>query len=264
MKLKHIKKSFEERKIAVKDTSWDSLAARLDAAEAKQSKPALYYLMAIAAIIVLALFIYPLLNKDIIPQQDQNEMVIDEGDSSNNAADLKSENDMLKSDRISLTKESDLIIESQPVSPKKETFQKKSGTTNSKDAIVASKTVKAIVVDNIETSVKQAPNLSGKKEHLLSNRSKETTSSLFTIAANQDNMLQNSLDQEMDVLLNEALKKQTLLKTSIEPQDSYVLQLVRETEWDIQSDRRNKVDIFIFDQLGKLKTEAYALVDRND
>jgi hypothetical protein len=267
MKLKQIKKSFEKRKIAVKDNSWDLLDARLDAAETKHSKTSksiVYYIMAVAAIVVLAVCIYPFLNKDIISHQDKNEIVVDKSDAINNAVDLKTKNDILKLDRISLKKESDFIIEGHSLSTKNKKFQKKSSITNKKDASVTSRKANAIAVNGIKTSVNQTPDLVNREKHILSNTIKETMSSLSTTAVKQDIAQKSSVDQEMEALLNDALKKQTLLKTSFENQGSYVQQLIRETEWDIESDRRNKLDMFIFDQLGKLKTEAYALVDKRD
>jgi hypothetical protein len=65
----------------------------------------------------------------------------------------------------------------------------------------------------------------------------------------------------MELLLRQAIKNTSI--SEIDVKKINVAQLLRETEWDIEADRRIKIDNTIFDQLDKLKSEAFALVGAN-
>ncbi len=78
------------------------------------------------------------------------------------------------------------------------------------------------------------------------------------IAMNGSNTL--TPEQEADLLLKEAFAKaesKTIASQSIKPE-----QLLRETEWDIESERRNVLNDGLKSGLDILKNEAFALIGR--
>ncbi len=61
MKLKNIKNQFDKREIAPSENSWERLAAQLDSVDKKKKRPLVYWISAVAAILIVALMASQLL-----------------------------------------------------------------------------------------------------------------------------------------------------------------------------------------------------------
>jgi hypothetical protein len=258
MKLNKIKDSFKNRKIEPSASAWDQLASRLDQEEKKDKKPVIYWLGAIAAALVFGFFLYPLVTNQIDKTEKQNEIVIDEKNSTIEASSPQNK-EVITRDII--IKENEIALEEngntkKSISSEKTSSIKKSDFNNSKAKFNKNKTnanSEIAAADLVPTAKAKAKNNYIPEDHSID--------PAIANAITQNKAQELTAEQEMELLLSKALKKVRLNEVAVE--EVNIDRLLRETEWDIEADRRNRVNDIIYDQLGKLKSEAYTLIGGN-
>ena len=251
MKLNNIKNSFENRRIEPSANAWDQLASRLDQEEKKSKKPVLFWVGAIAAVLILGVFIYPMLSSDIVIKEDlSNEVVIDKTEPAevipvhkvkvNPVIDI--EDDQLKN--INDSQQAVALI-------KEKNEKSKSIITNNnlKDNKVEDT---GAVIINPKDKTAIAFN-HGAENSLIEDSSIDPRITVEVVEARPKKL---TAEEEMELLLNQAIKEVETKEYATK--DLNIDQLVRETEWDIEADRRNRFNNYLYDQLGKLKKEAVA------
>jgi hypothetical protein len=261
MKLNTIKNSFGKRRIEPSTTSWNKLASRLDQEEKKNKKPIIYWLSAIAAAVVLGLVLYPLLiHGDLSSIEKHHELVVEENKTPIEAAD--SQNKVaIQQELLTTHKETGMALE-ENWKIKKEASSAK--TLSKRDPITNDYKVKAIKNTLITSSVITETGIAVVDKETTPQAYYPEGNAIDPIVANieaQKNTQALTAEEEMELLLKEALKNTSISEIAVK--EINVAQLLRETEWDIEADRRIKIDNTIFDQLGKLKSEAFALVGAN-
>lgn len=260
MKLNNIKKSFEDRKIEPSTTAWSQLASRLDQEEKKNKKPVIYWLSAIAAAVVLGLVLYPFLSSDVNSIEKHNQLVVEENKTPIEATDPQNK-EAIQQGPLTTHKEAQIALE-EDWKIKKEASHKKSLSKNNlitnphkgialKNTLVTNSIIKhtGITVVDKETTPQSYYPEGNPIEPIIANKVAQSTPQALTA------------EEEMELLLRQAIKNTSI--SEIDVKKINVAQLLRETEWDIEADRRIKIDNTIFDQLDKLKSEAFALVGAN-
>ncbi|KQC32802.1 hypothetical protein AAU57_05355 [Nonlabens sp. YIK11] len=251
MKLNNIKNKFDDREIQPSADSWDRLSERLSTIEKKKKQPVVLWLSGIAAILILGLLAAPaiLFNDTIDPTG--SEIVIEETSTQQKDLDLEAMEPVpvikeQPQDAVAITDKDAAVTDEVkakrvPLESKKLPIQPKKVTDiasiERKDEIIEQNAIAASTTDfNTQETVEQ-----------------EDTSSL------------NEVDQLLDNAMKKiARKKQinnsvaAISSSSVNPQ-----KLLRETEWDIEAQNRNKLENTLLDGLGRLKREAVALIDRN-
>ncbi|AGC77239.1 hypothetical protein LX97_01546 [Nonlabens dokdonensis] len=253
MKLNNIKNSFENRRIEPSANAWDQLESRLDQEEKKSKKPVLFWLGAIAAILILGVFIYPMLSSDIVIKEDlSNEVVIDQTKTEH----ITNEN-----------KETEILVAPTTNDPLKNTNSSLEAlATNEENNNNSKATVKQKNKENIKIEDTGVTLPDSKKNTAISfaDHPEKTfieDSSIdpaITVEVVEASTKKLTAEEEMELLLNEAIKKVETKEYAVK--DINIDQLVRETEWDIEADRRNRFNNYLYDQLGKLKKEAVATI----
>ncbi|MEO9954269.1 hypothetical protein [Nonlabens sp.] len=252
MKLNNIKNSFNNREIEPSASAWDQLASRLDQEEKKNKRPVIFYLSVIAAILILGLVLYPFFNGNTsTPDSNENTIVLEDVNSINETN--------FKNNELAI--ESKLNLEENTEnSPVKSVINNTTPTTESekrkqkRSSLVASVSKPSENTQSItkESNIKEIRTNSTIEDSsinpLLSNPIAQITPKKLTA------------EEEMELLLNEAM--QNTPKTVIATKEYNIDQLVRESEWDLEADKRNKVNNAIFNQLGKLKNEALTLISK--
>ncbi|GAK93696.1 hypothetical protein JCM19298_1033 [Nonlabens ulvanivorans] len=252
MKLNNIKNTFEKREIRPSAGSWDVLSARLDEDDKKSKKPVvIYWLSAIAAIFIAALLIYPSLTNDALINSDNNEVV-----------------NTLPVD-VDITNEDMIIVE-----PKLENTDvastvntevqnnDESGNNAIKNQSIAQnnkqpKTVNSKVKDQVINV--QNPASSFNIDEPLSKGNEDTA--MASVPDQHIIKKQLTAEEEMELLLNKAMGKVEVTEVAVKTINPD--KLLRETEWDIKSDNRSKLQNSIQGGLNFLRAEAVAIVDRN-
>ncbi|WP_213520536.1 hypothetical protein [Nonlabens sp.] len=258
MKLNNIKDSFENRKIKPSASAWDQLASRLDQEEKKDKKPVIYWLGAIAAALVFGFFLYPLVTNQIDGAEKQSELVIEDKKITWEKSSHQNK-EVIPQDII--TKENEIVLEEngntkKSISSEKTSSRKKSNFIDSKEKLSNNKT-------GTNSARATADVVLTAKDKIKNNYIPEDNSINPAIAnAKTQNKAQTlTSDQEMELLLSKALENVRLKEVA--GKEINTDRLLRETEWDIEADRRNRVNDIIYDQLGKLKSEAYTLIGGN-
>lgn len=252
MKLKNIKDKFDDREIQPSSDSWERLSSRLDGEKKSSRKPLVIWFSAIAAVIVLGLTIVPALsfNNDVEPIK--NQMVI-EDDSNEKNTEQKDETEIINAPVQN--------FESSIVDNNKEVIK-----TERKPEAAIRKPARNQNQKNQRTDLAiQKP-----KVDLLKTEELETAIALETPSISETKAIDSQLS-EADKLLNAALNRLSVESSnastngiaannskSINPQ-----KLLRETEWDLEANKRNRLENTLLDGLGRLKREAVALIDRN-
>jgi hypothetical protein len=242
MKLKNIKDKFEDREIQPSADAWDKLSQRLDTTEKKNRKPIMLWLGAVAAVFVLGLTVIPSLffNGDH-PIPVENQVVIENP----TAEDLVNEDvngDLVVPNKgkqpldvVTVEKEAVAVIES-------------SNSKAKKPAVTKKESMKQDIAFEEPENNPMKP---------LETESAVAVEEPQIISA--DEML--TPQTEADALLNRALQNIQVIQataTTINPS-----KLLRETEWDLEARRHNRLENTLLDGLGRLKREAIALIDRN-
>jgi uncharacterized membrane protein len=260
MKLNNIKDSFENRKIEPSASAWDQLASRLDQKDKKDKKPVIYWLSAIAAAVVVGLVLYPFFSSDMNRIEKHNQLVIEENKPPVEAADSQNK-EAIQQELLTTHKEAEIALEEGWKINKEASSAK---TLSKNEAITNDYKVKAFKNTLITNP--------GITQTGIAVNDKETTPGTYYPKDNSiDPAIANAItqnktqtltaEQEMELLLSKALKYASINEVAVE--EVNIDRLLRETEWDIEADRRIKINNTIFDQLGKLKSEAFALVGAN-
>lgn len=252
MKLKNIKNSFNNREIEPSTGAWDQLASRLDQEEKKKKKPFIYWLGAIAAIFILGVIVYPFINGDsTTPNSNENTIVLEDVNSINET-NLKN-NELAVESKLNLEEK----IENSPV---KSVINNTTPTTVSEKRKLKRSSQVANVTKPSEN--KQSVTKESNIKEIRTNSIIEDSSinPLLSNPITQVGPKKLTTEEEMELLLNEAM--QNTPKTVIAAKEYNIDQLVRESEWDLEADKRNKVNSAIFNQLGKLKNEALTLISK--
>ncbi|PRP65615.1 hypothetical protein [Nonlabens agnitus] len=250
MKLNDIKNKFDDREIQPSADSWDRLSERLSTVDKKKKQPIVLWLSGIAAILILGLLAAPAIFFNDTIDPTGSEVVMEEAS----------------------TQQKDLEPEAmEPVPTIKEQPQDAVVITDKDTAVKDEVKTKRVPLES-----KRLPIQHMKVTDIASIEPKDKVVEQNAIASTTDFNTLETVEQEeasslneVDQLLDNAMKKIALKKqinnsvaasnnTSVDPQ-----KLLRETEWDIEAQNRNKLENTLLDGLGRLKREAVALIDRN-
>jgi hypothetical protein len=257
MKLNHIKNSFDNRKIEPSAGAWDQLASRLDQEEKKTKKPILFWLSAIAAVLIFAVLIYPAVSNDIETVENNNEVVLE--DVKNKPAGSYSKEQVKMNNTNVIDQPVETITNKDVFASVIKKEEPQTSISNKRLETIDKKQKLDLTAITIEK-----PITNFKEEKLNSNSLLDDNSvnpALLDLV-DQATAKKITAEEEMELLLKEAYKN--LPVTEYVEKSMNVDQLIREAEWDAETDRRNRVNDLIFDKLGKLKAEALTLIDGNN
>ncbi len=243
MKLNNIKKSLDQRSIAPRADSWEKLSQRLDEATVQQpsKKPFTYWIAAVAAVLIIAIMVVAQVSNKV---ETTNTRVVKQ----NNVPAVE------KSMHAPLNE----------VNSKPQGYQRHTTSDTQKSAVAATQ--------NKSQQVQQQPVVIKEELPINNQTNRQQTvqdannSALTAAIAAQENKVESvpaalklTAAQEADVLLERAMGS---LKTSKKSSTTVVHadRLLQETEWDIEADRRNRIEHMLLDQFGKLKAHATTLV----
>lgn len=260
MKLRDIKDNFNEREIQPGAGSWEKLSAQLDAVESKEKRPYLYWLGAIAAILVVALIAYPAIsgiNSGILGPD--NQVVIQE---SVNVDEAGTEVNKSPKNDVAVEVKSDSEFNEQEKSIEKE----KEKAPAAKNLPAAIPVKEALAQAHSSERISSKIHKSTASNATLSN-DENITSKIETVDISTIAQVENgqplTADQEAALLLKSLLENPEN-KTDVATHYIKPKQLLRETEWDVEADRRNRINKELKDGLGRLKNEAFALIGVNN
>lgn len=250
MKLNNIKKSFDERVIAPSSDSWDKLAQRLDNEQKTKKRPYLYWLGAVAAAIVIALMI-------IVP------VFTNSTDSINDS--------VVKQDTIP-------VIENNSSIAKKDTDveNKVVNTTaiQNQESTIATKPTKTLTAKESQQTVQQqnnsqlAQNEVNKQGEMTKNSVQVYTNTAVVVQEQKEIIVGSAATtkltaaQEADLLLERAMATLKTQPTGVASKSIDPKKLLMETQWDIDAEKRNRLENMLLDQFGKLKAQVVTLVDK--
>lgn len=251
MKLNNIKDQMGKREIAPSAQAWEKLQARLDEKPAS-NKTWMYWVSGIAAALLLGFFLFPMLTTTTVVALD-NQVVIKE-----TKTEIKTDNitpETIK-EEIVVVEKTQVINEKTNPSPAIQSKPVTKKVTNLKEAIATTTpNSKKQNVANNEPFIEQ-PVLNNIEETIVA-----TTTTAPPEIVEQPVAVKLTAAQEAELLLQKALgnqpKNDAVATKAVDPK-----MLLMETEWDIESDRRNKIQNSIQDGLNFLKTEAVALIDK--
>lgn len=242
MKLKNIKDKFKRRDIKPSADSWEKLSERLDNTDKQKKKPIVMWMGAVAAILILGLIIVPSLffNGNVIPVKGQ--IVIEEMDQTDQVDSVDGNNPNIQAP----------VTDKEPVDEvavRTEAIATTESSTNSKK--------KPVIVK--EPFLKQDLAVNNPNDDAVPFSVK-----LSDIAVAEPDIIINTKEpvviNEAELLLNRALQNVQVTKASatrIDPD-----KLLRETEWDLEAKKNNRLENTLLDGLGRLKREAVAFIDR--
>ena len=256
MKLKNIKDTFDNREIKPSASSWDALSSRLDEEEKKSKKPVIYWLSAIAAILIAAVLLYPSLDDSLSVDTVNDEVAI---------IDDPTTQEVEGTQRISNAQES-ISQELLPIEVKEaiviqeESYQNAKQVTPVVNEVVSQSSTRKQEKDKKATSIisnPKNPRFIQIEEPLIENKVNTTV-----VIVDPTSTVKKPLtaDEEMEFLLNKAMNKVEV--TSVASKTVDPNKLLRETEWDIESDNQSRLQNGIQNGLNFLKAEAVAIVDR--
>lgn len=255
MKLKNIKDTFESREIQPSAGSWDALASRLETEENKNKKPLMFWLGAIAAILIAALLIYPALNdNNKVDQQIDDTIVTIEDKDQENSSDVSVPDAIEVNQTIKNQQKEGLVINEAIATQKEEVISKKSPLQ--KQYVAQTSQNESLKKEKIQQEVEQIINDPLTKESIHKNIDDTA------ITSNQKSQVIEKVltaEEEMELLLNNAMNK--VEQPVIAVKDINPDLLLMETEWDIESDKRSKLQNSLQNGLNFLKAEAVAIVE---
>jgi len=251
MKLNNIKDQMGKREIAPSAHAWEKLQARLDEKPAS-NKTWMYWVSGIAAALLLGFFLFPMLTTTTVVAPD-NQVVIEETKTEIKTNIITPET---AQEEIAVVEETQVINENSESSPAIQNKPVTNKVAIVKETIVAtSPNSKKQNVANNEPFIDQ-PVVNNIEETIVA-----TTTTSPPVIVEQPEKEKLTAAQEADLLLQKALgnqpKNDAVATKTVDPK-----MLLMETEWDVESDRRNRIQNTIQDGLNFLKTEAVALIDK--
>jgi len=262
MKLRDIKDNFNEREIQPGAGSWEKLSAQLDVAEKNRKQPYLYWLGAIAAILILALIAYPAvsgINSETV--DPHNQVVVQESVNNNEAV---TEVNKTPQNEVAIEVELDSELNEQEKSIEKE----KEKAPVAKNLPASTHVKQALAQTHLSNKMKKDQNSQNSKiEDKELTQSQEAVAIVESLDTSTGSESQTKRlltpDEEAERLLQQFLNDGTN-STEVVTQSIKSEQLLRETELDIEAERHNRINKGLKDGLGKLKNEAFALIGRNN
>ncbi len=256
MKLDDIKRGFGEREIQPSAGSWDKLSAKLDKENKKSRKSYLYWIGAVAAAIVIALMVYPAINDSFSSGPMPSEQMVDVD------SDTVTKERSGKADDGDREKNSQLAVDIK--TEKAGAVDEKEGSTGFAPAASSVAQVTAPVT----SEEKSAASLLKNKRKMGQNNPADQIKKLKIDAiagVEQPESKPDAADmitaqQEAGALLNSLLGTSEIETTEVATHSIKPEQLLRETEWDLEAERRDRVNRGINQGLGILKNEAFALI----
>ncbi len=246
MKPENIKTRFEQREIQPSAPAWDALSSRLDKKQHKNQKSMLvYWTSSVAAAIALLLGGYFSLHFNNTVDATDQQVVIEKPQQTTSStiqvvtgkeknAELTEQVSIVKEDT---TKQDLTVIENETIDPI-------AAATGQNTVISAGKKLKA---NPLSLAVNESKN---------SIRLNDVTNFPKT-------PIYNSIEEEADQLLADALQQLTDESEETEKYSLSATQLLREAEWDIEFDRRHRIDRSLRDKLGEAKKDALAFIGIN-
>ncbi len=258
MKLDEIKRGFEEREIQPSAGAWDKLSGKLDKENKKSRKSYLYWVGAVAAAIVIALMLYPVLTDSFSTEPLPSEQMVDADQDTVN----ERENDGTLADDNH--QNSELVVKEH--TEKAGAVDEKEGSTGFANAPAASSV--AQVTAPVTSEEKYAVRLLEKKKKTAQNTPASQIKKLKIDAIagiEQPQQKPENADiftaqKEAGELLNSLLDNSKIETTEVAAHSIKPEQLLRETEWDLEAERRDRLNRGINQGLGILKNEAFALI----
>lgn len=248
MKPDNIKTLFGQREIEPNASAWDALSTRLEKQESRKKRSfAIYWISSTAAAFALVVAGYFSLHSNSFSSTVDQQVV--DGDM---------EQDYMPVENVTTTEFKNL---------KENTQQNHSKESESIDETKFSK---------LNTSITSALPKDKSSQHV---RKNVNTAAMEKVEGNpmvlhdavvQPSVIQNSekiafdsMTDEADQLLTEALNE---LEAKDHESRQYTLsadQLLRETEWDMEFDRRHRIDRSLKEKLGEAKKDALAFIGIN-
>ncbi|MGB5982962.1 MAG: hypothetical protein WBG46_12535 [Nonlabens sp.] len=261
MKLRDIKDNFNEREIQPGAGSWEKLSAQLDVAEKNKKRPYLYWLGAVAAILVVALLAYPVMSGVNSRNEDPNNQVVVQEPPADNE-NIKEVNKSPQSEvAVEIKLGSELNEQEKSIEKEKEkapVAKNLPAATHVKQALAQTHSSNKINKDHKTQPQKVEDKIISQTQEAVANVESIDSS---TMVEDQTKPALTA-DQEAAKLLEKLLGNDNTEVVSTRSIKSE--QLLRETEWDIEADRHNRINKGLKDGLGKLKNEAFALIGRNN
>ena len=258
MKLDEIKRGFGEREIQPSAGSWDKLSAKLDKENKKSRKSYLYWIGAVAAAIVIALMVYPVLTDSFSTEPLPNEQMVDVDQDTV----IERDNDRAHADDSH--QNSELAVEEH--TEKAGAVDEKEGSTGFANAPAASSVAQVTAL--VTSEKRSAAYLFKKKKSRNQNTpvdqlKKPKIEAIAGVEIPQqkpENANMINAQQEAGELLNSLLGKSKAETIEVATHSIKPEQLLRETEWDLEAERRDRLNRGINQGLGILKNEAFALI----
>ena len=257
MKLDEIKKGFGEREIQPSAGAWDKLSAKLDKENKKSRKSYIYWIGAVAAVIVIALMVYPAINDSFssgpMPKQqlvnEENDPKIEENAGKVSTSDNKTNSQLavdIKTEKAGAVDE-------------------KEGSTGFANAPAASGVAQVTAPVNSEekSATSPAKYRSASIQNITTESKKvkiEAIAGVEQLKSKPDATDMLTAQQEAGALLNSLLGTSEIETTEVAIHSIKPEQLLRETEWDLEAERRDQLNRGINQGLGILKNEAFALI----
>jgi hypothetical protein len=254
MKLNNIKKSFDQRNLAPSPGSWDKLAQRLDNEQKNKKRPYLYWLGAVAAAVIIALMI-------IVP------VFTNPVDSINDSV-VKQDGKPVIENKVN-TPKPDTSDENEVVDAKTMQTQENAVATQPTKTITSKKSQQTTLqTSNSQLAQSEKNNQEVKNSKPMQLNTNTNRNTAVAVQEQKETGIGSTATtkltaaQEADLLLERAMKK-TQLQTTVTSAKVDPSKLLMETQWDIEADRRNRVENILQDQFGKLKAHAVAIIIKN-
>ncbi|AZQ42708.1 hypothetical protein [Nonlabens ponticola] len=244
-----MKKKFDNREIQPSADSWDRLSGMLDAEQkSTNEKPVIYWLGAIAAILILGLIAVPVItSNNEMSSSPENTVVLENDVSSESVITTEPDAEEVKSSKRKPFLQEAIVV-AEPKRIKKDTKRStstvkernKSKSQSYKSSIATqSEPIEAIAI------IEEPSTMDEPADDIVSSKAAD-------VALSPKDEANRLLDQA----LQSKATKTMITNASINPQ-----QLLRETEWDLEARRQDRLQNIVEDGFKILKREAVALID---
>ncbi|MGB3592312.1 MAG: hypothetical protein WBA16_11565 [Nonlabens sp.] len=262
-----MKNLFDKRKIDPSSDAWDKLSSKLDAADDKQQPKAFVWLGAVAAAVAV-LFVMTFVLQTT--ENPESELVYEAPES------IREDHDGQLNELTQTPYQpqaSDAVAVEMEKNIKPDHEEPVATMANSKPLVV----VKATPVNNTTDLVasNKPGNQRSKVDPLLKvisidsievNQMKPQGHNTQVTIADSGNEIQtvpkfkSTTDKEIEALLIKALNEIQTKNSIHVTENTRPLQLLREAEWDLEYDRRHRINKSLKGGILQIKTDAYALI----